>query len=133
MSLAVALEDTASYRRPVSPFREMGAYEALWTEKKASFRVIADKFRAHPGALPSDFVPEADAVRYATHAKQVLSDAGVERFGVRVHGAGEYPEKLRQAEHPIEVLYYQGWWDLADSPSIAVVATRNPSEEGKAR
>ena len=32
----------------------------------------------------------------------------ISRFGVVVHGAGEYPEKLRDATHPIELLYYHG-------------------------
>ena len=31
------------------------------------------------------------------------------------HGAGEYPP------HPVALLYYEGWWDLAASPSVAVV------------
>jgi DNA processing protein len=30
-------------------------------------------------------------------------------------------------------LYYQGWWDLVDTPSVAVVGTRTPSPEGIAR
>ena len=55
------------------------------------------------------------------------------RFGVRVHGAGEYPPQLRDAAHPIALLYYQGWWDLAASPSVAVVGTRRPSAQGLAR
>lgn len=133
MSLAVALEVPGSPTRPISPFQEFGAYEALWTEEKASFRTIAQRFRARPGAVPSDFVPAAEALKYATAARQILVDAGVSQFGVRIHGAGEYPEKLRKAEHPVEVLYFQGWWDLMDSPSVAVVGTREPSDEGKAR
>src|SRR6266849_8893923 len=126
MSTAAALGDPTSFTHPVSPFRELGAYEALWTEPKASFRTIAEKFRAHPGSLPSDFVPEVEALHHAALAKRMLEDAGIDRFGVRVHGAGEYPEKLRQAEYPVELLYFQGWWDLADSPSVAVVGTREP-------
>lgn len=51
-----------------------------------------------------------------------------------MHGAGDYPEKLRVADHPIELLYFQGWWDLVNSPrSVAVVGTRNPTDEGLAR
>ncbi|EKN6297734.1 DNA-processing protein DprA, partial [Yersinia enterocolitica] len=62
-----------------------------------------------------------------------LDKYNVEDFGVRVHGAGEYPEKLRDARHPIEVLYYQGWWDLVNTPSVAVVGSRKVSEEGARR
>ena len=55
------------------------------------------------------------------------------RFGVRVHGAGDYPERLRDAKHPVELLYYQGWWELVKSRCIAVVGTRKPTEDGVAR
>jgi DNA processing protein len=60
-------------------------------------------------------------------------EADVTRFGVRIHGAGEYPQKLRDAAHPIELLYYQGWWDLVESRSVAVVGTREPTKDGIAR
>jgi DNA processing protein len=109
----------------------LGAYEALWTEKSASFRWLAEKFTTRPGALPSDFVSEDQALHYAKTAKDILTKAGVEHFGVTVHGSAEYPIKLRAAENPVEVLYSQGWWDLIASPSVAVVGTRQPSEEGK--
>src|SRR4029077_11358379 len=70
---------------------------------------------------------------YAVKVREILAHAGIERFGVRVHGAGDYPDRMRNAEYPVELLYFQGWWDLAESPSVAVVGTRAPSEEGKAR
>lgn len=120
-------------RRTISPFRELGAYEILWQDFKASFKTIAEKFAAAPGAVPSDFVPPEEAERNAEHVFEKLLTADLDTFGVRVHGAAEYPEKLRDARHPVELLYYQGWWDLVDSRSIAVVGTREPSADGKAR
>ena len=42
--------------------------------------------------------------------RQTLSKAGVKRFGIRVHGAGDYPKRLRNAEYPVEFLYFKGWW-----------------------
>lgn len=83
--------------------------------------------------MPSDFVREDEAARNARRTQQALHDAGVSHFGIRVHRAGDYPELLRVAEHPVELLYFQGWWDLIDSPSVAIVGTREPSAEGKAR
>ena len=50
-----------------------------------------------------------------------------------MHGAGEYPEKLRDAAHPVELIYYQGWWILVESRCVAVVGSRKPSDEGIAR
>jgi DNA processing protein len=116
--------------RPVSPCLEMGAYEALWTEPKAGFKSIADKFRQHPGAVPSDFVPEAEARQFAEKVLKSFNRSGVKGFGLRIHGTGDYPERLRRAAHPVEVLYFRGHWELVDTPMIAIVGTRQPSVEG---
>ena len=119
--------------RAVSPFLEMGAYEALWSAPEATFRSLAERFAARPGSVPSDFVGRAEAETNATEVKRRFARARVVRFGVRVQGGGEYPPQLRDAAHPVALLYYQGWWDLASSPSVAVVGTRRPSAEGIAR
>jgi DNA processing protein len=123
----------ASSLPAISPLLEMGSYEALWAEKGASFKTVAERFRTHPDSLPSDFVMSTIAEDFGKRALSILTKAGVTRFGVRVNGAGEYPEKLRDAAHPVELLYYQGWWDLVNSPCVAVVGTREPSDEGKRR
>ena len=125
-----ALKATDFESRAISPLLEMGAYEALWLRKGASFKSIAEIFRENLGAVPSDFVSEAEALDCARRVMDALHSDGVKDFGVRVHGAGEYPDKLRDARHPIELLYYRGWWDLVDTPCIAVVGTRSPSKDG---
>ena len=129
--LSLRTDDLES--RAISPFIEMGAYEALWDENGASFKSIAERFQDHEGAIPSDFVKVEVANDYAGKAVGILKKAGVTPFGVRVHGAGEYPLKLRDARYPIELLYFQGWWDLVESPCVSIVGTRSPTEEGKAR
>jgi DNA processing protein len=133
MAAQLTLEPTDFAARAVSPLRELGAYEALWDEPKASFKTLSEKFAAQPGAVPSDFVPEGKAKEYAESVQRKFHEAEIGRFGVRVHGAGDYPEKLRDAAHPVELIYYQGWWDLVDSRSVAIVGTRKPSPEGIAR
>jgi DNA processing protein len=117
----------------ISPRREMGAYEALWLEKGASFKTIAEKFAADPKALPSDFVSSKQADERAAEVLHVLKGQGVHRFGVRVNHAGDYPARLRDARHPVELLYYQGAWELTETRSVAVVGTRNPSSDGRER
>jgi len=129
--LALEGQDFAS--RAISPLRELGAYEALWDKPETTFKTLSEKFAARPDALPSDFVPETKAREYAEFVRRRFHEADVTRYGVRVHGAGEYPQKLRDAAHPIELLYYQGWWDLAESRSVAVVGTRQPTPDGIAR
>jgi DNA processing protein len=128
-----ALVHTFSSLKAVAPFVEMGAYEALWMRRGASFKTIAEEFRAQPGALPSDLVLPEVAWNTADRAFQRASHNGVADFGVRVHGAGEYPQKLRDAVHPVELLYYRGWWNFVERRSVAVVGTRKPSPKGESR
>lgn len=115
---------------PIDPRREMAAYESLWLGDGAWFGRLAELFRRYPGAVPSELVPaqEVDEVhrRLADHLGHRLNE-----IGVRVHGAGEYPMRLRDADHPVELIYYRGNWDLVFTPSVAVVGTRVPSDEGE--
>ncbi len=129
--LAFANEDAAV--APISPMREMGAYEAMWLEPGASFKKIAERFASDKTALPSDFVSAEAYSQAAQEVRAKLKKAGVHRFGVRIHQAGDYPEKLRDARHPIELLYYQGEWELTETRSVAVVGSRQATEDGMAR
>jgi DNA processing protein len=115
--------------RSIAPLKEMGAYEALWAKPDTSFTSLAAKFRDHPGFLPSDFVSDHEAQYFSEVVRGMLRDAGITKFGVRVYRAGEYPQKLRDAEDPVELLYYRGWWDLVETRSVAVVGTREPSAQ----
>ena len=124
----------------ISPFQEMGtyelemgAYEFLWTKPKTTFRSLSELFAQHPGSKPSDFVEQQEASECAEFVKQRFAEAGIKKFGVRVHGDGDYPERLRDATHPVEVLYYQGRWELAASRTVAVIGTRNPTRDGLSR
>jgi DNA processing protein len=133
MTTELALEATDFEARAISPLRELGAYEALWEDPAASFKTISEKFAARPGAVPSDFVPPRRADECAVFVQKRFREAHIDRYGVRVHGAGEYPEKLRDAAHPVELIYFQGWWDLVNSRSVAVVGTRKPTPDWQKR
>jgi DNA processing protein len=98
-----------------------------------SFKKLAQLFRDHSGALPSELADPAEAAEMANKVLAILRENGVERFGLRIHRAGEYPAKLRDAKDPVELLYFQGVWELAETPSVAIVGTRKPSDEGRAR
>lgn len=117
--------------RPISPWLEMGAYECLWTKAHQSFKTIADLFRVKESAVPSDFVERTIAADCAKEATEILHRANVMHFGIRLHGTADYPLRLRDARNPVELFYFQGWWDLIDTPCVAVVGARNPSPEGK--
>ena len=132
MQLELISQDFA--QRAISPFLELGAYEWLWNVQSASFKSIAGLFSKKVGAVPSDFVDRSCASSYANDVHARLKDAGIKSYGVRVHGAGDYPARLRVADNPVELLYFQGWWELVNSPrSVAVVGTRKPSPDGLAR
>jgi DNA processing protein len=117
----------------ISPWQEMGAYEALWSKKGSTFKTLADMFRASPEATPASFVNKEMADLFAEKAWEILKKACVEDFGIRLNGTLDYPNRLRHAEHPVELLYYRGAWDLVYSRCVAIVGTRRPTEEGKAR
>jgi DNA processing protein len=128
-----AVELSGVVDRTISPKHELGAYEALWAKEGTWFKSVADLFRQHPGSVPSDFVQSADVEKYARLALGAIRGAGIKHFGIRVHGAGEYPQKLRDAEHPVELLYFQGLWDLVNTRCVAVVGARETSDLGLKR
>ena len=128
-----AFEQSDLVTGSVSPFLEMGAYEALWCERGTTFKRLAERFVQCPECLPSDFVDRDVAYGHAEFVNQEFERAGVGSFGVQISGAGDYPMKLRDAAYPVELLYYQGWWDLVHSPAVAVVGTRKPTSEGLTR
>jgi DNA processing protein len=117
--------------KSISPLLELGAYELLWSRQGSSYKSIAEQLQKTPGAMLSDLVDHNEALQMANKVVSIMSEKGVPRFGVRIHRAGEYPLKLRDAEHPVELLYYRGFWDLVETPSLAIVGTRKPSTEGK--
>lgn len=127
----------------ISPFLEMGSYECLWQEHK-TFRNLSefiknrfaksnikesDLFDSGPeNRKISDLVEESTARRLGEKALAALHEAGIDRFGVRA--ADDVPQRIMDASHPPYCLYYEGFWNLMESPCISVVGTRKPSEEG---
>ena len=112
----------------------MAAYEALWVHETATFKTIADCFRNSPGAIPSELVTEDEIETALPQVMQKIEHAKILDFGIRVHGSEDYPERLRDAAQPVELLYYRGSWDLIDAPKrIAIVGSREASEDGVRR
>lgn len=132
-SLWSAKGDLGPIIQPIDAALEVGAYEALWSEEKASFKSLAERFAGAPGTRPSDLIPEDMARAVATRVITKLRERVDTRFDVRVHGEFDYPERLRDATHPVELLYFQGNWELIAARSVAVVGTRTPSENGLLR
>jgi DNA processing protein len=120
--------------KPVNTRAELGAYEYLWQQPNASTKRLAALFEANPGALPSDLVDGDVAERSAEEVVEQFAKRGIKRFGVRINGTLDYPDRLRDAAEPVEFLYFLGSWELAEAPRrVAVVGTRKISTDGAAR
>jgi DNA processing protein len=117
--------------RAIAPLRELGAYEALWAAEHTSFRSLARLFREHPGASPSELVPPRVADRHARMALELAAQAGIGPFELSVRGTPDYPVRLRDAAHPVELLYYQGNWRMLAGRCVAIVGTRRPTRAGE--
>jgi DNA processing protein len=131
--MQLALNGDGPAPSAISPRLEIGAYEALWLEQGATFKTLAERFAADPTALPSDFVPRGEAMAAADEVFAAMKKAGVHQFGVRINHAGDYPRKLRDARHPVEMLYYRGGWELTETRSIAIVGSRKATDLGRQR
>lgn len=112
---------------------EVGAYESLWLKSGATFKKIANRMASAPGSRSSDHIPHEEARETGLRVLQRLRDALDAWFDVKIFGELGYPAKLRDAQYPPELFYYQGAIDLVAARSVAVVGTRNPSDEGISR
>lgn len=117
----------------LSPMLEMGAYESLWANSEATFKRLAERFRSAAWASPSDLVPQNEAEKTGRQVAEILCMHGIKNWGVRINGTWDYPQRLRDAKYPLEMLYFQGKWELIDTPGVAVVGTREPSVDGRRR
>lgn len=133
MNVALPFEEHDKELRGISPFVEMGAYEYLFAEKDHSFKSLAELFQKHPGALPSDFAPPGKALEYAHRVQERMKQANITDTNIRINGAGEYPQHLRDAKYPIELLYYRGNWEFSETKCVAIVGARKASEAGLKR
>ena len=125
--------DMALAESSVSLFREMVAYEALWSAHSASLKSIAEKF-ARRDLLPSELLAEtAGPIGLESMTKPVAEFlTGKHGYSVLLSACFQYPQRLKDARHPVELLYYRGDIGLLESHAVAVVGARNCSEEGKA-
>lgn len=118
----------------ISPLLEMAAYEALWARNKVSFKTLSEIFAKHPNNLPSKFTNEEEINEYLEYVKNfIITDKNEIKPKMVVNSSYDYPLKLRDAKEPIEVFYYSGNLDYLNTRSVAIVGTRNPSNDGLRR
>lgn len=125
--------DETFIKNPIFPFREMAAYEALWSDRTASFKRLSELFAKNPESLPSSFVDEEKIKEYLEILKNRILDKSEIKTNLMINSTLDYPDKLRDAKEPVEILYYSGNLDYIYNPSIAIVGSRKPSMEGLLR
>jgi hypothetical protein len=117
----------------VCPWVEMGLYEALWVRPGVAFKSLATKLHRAPDSLPSAFVSREQGFEHAQRARSVAREATRDEFGIRIHSAAEYPDRLRDAKYPVVLLDYQGVWariEMRSSRLVSGVGTRAPWKRG---
>lgn len=117
----------------IKPSIEIGAFEALWANGVSSFKQLRDKLDSSDASLPSNLVDQSIAKEFYDRTITRLHAGGIDHFGVRIDGTIDYPRQLYDADYPLVLFYYQGFWDLVYTQGISVVGTRTPSEEGVKR
>jgi len=118
----------------ITPFKEIVAYEVLWSKKNTSFKTLSNLFLKNPGKRPSDFVSLNEIKEYESIIKEIIFNKEIEyHTNLLINSTLDYPTKLKDAKEPVEVLYYSGDLDYLHNKSIAIVGTRNPSTEGLKR
>jgi DNA processing protein len=115
----------------ISPTQEIAAYEAIWT-RFSTFAKVADLFRRYDHALPSVVARELEIPAQELESIKLVLTALLpfHKFAALFYNDFEYPQRLKDARHPVELLYYQGALDLLSSRSVAVVGARRASEDG---
>jgi DNA processing protein len=125
------LNPAANSTHIISPTKEIAAYEALWT-RYGTFPKLAELFRRYDHALPSvvvesEGIPTAEVERIKREVAVLMP---YHKFSALFYGDFEYPERLKDAKNPVELLYYRGALDLLSSRSVAVVGARQATDEG---
>jgi len=118
-------------RPPVNVEDEMGAYEFLWSQQGTTFKRLAELFKRNPDSLPSELVEDNYIKDTLNQLDHWISNS---EFNILLNGTLDYPESLRDATYPVEMIYYKGCLELLSTPKrIAIVGTRNPTDEGTRR
>lgn len=117
---------------------ELHAYETLWALSGQTTKRLSDRFRANSWASPTrllqalqseELLPETAEVAHLV-SQYLASSRG---FTVSVYGSFQYPQRLRDAKYPPQLIYYRGNLGLAETPCVSVIGTRKATSEGMKR
>jgi DNA processing protein len=126
----VSYSNTATLLNSISPYEEMVAYETLWAIDGMTEKKLSEIFKSN--LLPSEALKQEvgffdDILRQTVEKYLAKIDT---KFSIAVNGDFQYPEKLREAQYPLELFYYRGELGLISSKCVSVVGSRKVSKEG---
>lgn len=113
---------------PVQPFKEIVAYEALWANKKTTFKSLSKLFAQYPNSLPSDFVKGEQVSEIENEVKKFVFGMNY-NASLLINGTFDYPAQLQDAKEPVMLLYYTGILEYLRTRCVAIIGTRNPTPE----
>jgi DNA processing protein len=122
------------HKTPISPYNELLAYEYLWAKPESSLKKISNLL-TRKNIFPSTIANEelfSDNTQQTDEIKMFIDKKikNAPYFSVLLKESPQYPEKLLDAKHPIDLFYYRGNPDLINKKCISIVGTRKVSEEG---
>jgi len=125
--------DADIFSNVLSPYEEMIAFEALWAKDGMSEKRMSELFLGNK--TPSEVLREQYGLLESPEKKKIeeFLSKKLGKFGVCVNGSFNYPLRLQEAEHPVELFYYKGDLTLLDEPSLSVVGAREATEDGRKR
>jgi DNA processing protein len=118
----------------LSPYRELTAYEFLYSQDGASLRSMT-KSTVLSHKLPSEVLRDRYGLIEPAGLAEVERFLGnkMGNFSIVVNNTPSYPMKLKASEHPTPLIYYRGDIGLLESKSISIVGARKASSEGLSR
>lgn len=116
-----------SLKNTISPYEEMIAYEALWSQQNQSLKTLSELFK-RDRALPSQILQRDLFGDDINRVKEFLKSKN--GFSVAIHGDFQYPQKLRSAKYPLELFYYKGDIGLLERRCISIVGSRQCTKDG---
>lgn len=119
----------------MSPWEEMVAWETLWAEPGMSEKQMTQIFEKNNHRLPSEVVSELYGNKTPLQQNDVekFLKSKIGNFAVCTYGNFNYPQKLMDAQYPLELFYYQGNLNLVDEKCLSIVGSRDCTKEGKLR
>ncbi len=112
----------------ISPFSEMAAYEAIWDcLENPSFKKVSEYI------IEKDYSTISEAVeneKIAEYKKLLLRRIKNLNLNALIDNTFSYPSRLKDAKHPVKLLYFTGNLQFLETRSVSIVGTRNPTLNG---